>query len=206
MTDELEDLISRKRWVWRGSGGPSMPLRGLETGFSALDVALPQRGWPVHAVVDVTISDWGLGEARLLLPVMRHVMAQQRRVVWIAPPYLPHSAALHQHDVPLDLLTVIALEDGSALAWSAEKFLQAAACGLVVAWPGAIGSTTVRRLQLAAEKHATPAFLLRRATRPPRTSPAALCLYIQPYAADRLLITIVKARGGCRVSQIAISP
>ncbi|MDH3279766.1 MAG: translesion DNA synthesis-associated protein ImuA [Gammaproteobacteria bacterium] len=201
---DLEELIARNHWLWRGYGPQSPSAPGLGTGFPELDAVLPQGGWPATAVVDMTVTDWGVGEVRLLLPAMRRVMAQQRRVVWIAPPYLPHAVALHQHDTRLELLTVVTPGDPSAVAWSTEKFLQAAACGLVVAWPGGIPPSALRRLQLAAEEHSTPVFLLRRAARPRNATPAALCLYLRG-SASRLFITIVKARGGCRHPRVTLA-
>ncbi|MDH3598286.1 MAG: translesion DNA synthesis-associated protein ImuA [Candidatus Tectomicrobia bacterium] len=201
----LEELIAQNRWLWRGYAPPVQSGSGLSTGFPELNDVLPQAGWPTGALVDMTVTDWGLGEVRLLLPAMAQVMAQQRQVVWIAPPYLPHAAALSQHGVRLELLTIVTPGDSRAIVWSIEKFLRASACGLAIAWPGGIAPSALRRLQLAAEEYDTPAFLLRRAARPPNATPAALCLYLQG-SADRLHITIVKARGGCRHPRVTLSP
>ncbi len=198
----LDALLAHSPWLWRGVRCPARP--GLHTGFSALDAVLPQQAWPADALIDMTVSEWGLGEVRLLLPVMKQLMARRQRVVWIAPPYLPHAVALCQHGVPLPLLTVVTPDDAKGTLWSMEKCLRAAACGLAVAWLDAkVPDSALRRLQLTAFEHHKPAFLLRRAARPPRTTPAALCLHIDRPAGP-LQLAVVKARGGNRPHRVTV--
>ena len=48
------------------------------TGFSALDAALPHRGWPSGTVVELMPTDTGIGELRLLMPALARMTQSER--------------------------------------------------------------------------------------------------------------------------------
>jgi len=197
-TDGLHELF-RQRRLWRGAR-LSPGARGISTGFAGLDRILPYGGWPRGAVIEVSVSDWGIGELSLLLPLMTHHNRQGRYVSWIAPPHTPYAPALAAEGLDLRLCRVL-LNPGrdQDVLWCAEKLLQSSACGLVLAWPRTLSERAVRRLQLAVEDQEAACIVLRRAgaSRSWDAGPASMRLSLERVARG-LEVEIVKARGTCR--------
>jgi protein ImuA len=83
--------------------------------------------------------------------------------------------------------------------WALEQALKSGQLGAIVAWlPTRLPADALRRLQLAAQAHEGPVFLLRRdphATEAARPSPAPLRLHIRAAGADRLRVQVFKRRG-----------
>jgi protein ImuA len=67
MDKSLDALIDSSPHLWRG-GRTASAADVLATGFSELDQALPNRGWPWGSVVELLLPAMGIGEVRLLLP------------------------------------------------------------------------------------------------------------------------------------------
>ena len=124
---------------------------GIPTGFPALDILLPDRGWPPGTVLEIGYPGPGHGELRLLLPVIAFYTRQQRHAAWIAPPYSPYAPALHQSDVNLDYVTLVQKQTNDQQHyWCMERLLSCPVCGVALFWPGNLPERNVRRLQLAA--------------------------------------------------------
>lgn len=193
---ELEKLLRDNARIWRGRGGAGAGPETLSTGHRDLDEALPGGGWPVGALTEISVSHWGSGELRLLLPVLA-VMAQTRRwLVFIAPPYIPYAPALMQAGIDLRYTLLIDLEGSHPdVLWSMEKLLRNPHAGIVMAWPQAFAAGQLRRLQLAAEAGRSLGFLFQ--NKMTENSPAALRLQLNP-APQGLEVRIVKARGSIR--------
>lgn len=208
-SDTLHELF-RQRRLWKGGRMPAAG-QGIGTGFPSLDGILPHRGWPRGAVIEVTVSDWGIGELSLFLPLMVHYNRSGRYVSWIAPPHTPYPPALAAEGLDLGLCRVLQKPDQDRqILWCAEKLLQSSACGLVLAWPRALPGRAVRRLQLAVEDGEGSCILFRRdgfhRDGDPRAwdgSPATLRLRLSR-AAEGLKLEILKARGTCRYSGIVL--
>jgi len=110
MDSKLEYLLRQSQALWRGSdlkGNLANKIVGLATGFEALDKILPARGWPSGAIVEVLISQSGIGELQLLMPTMMHLSRLERWLVWVAPPYVPYAPALQTAGLDLSRLLVI---------------------------------------------------------------------------------------------------
>src|SRR5256885_8193877 len=80
--------------IWRGdslsrTGAPTLPC-----GFPGLDAELPGGGWPAGALTEILLAHEGIGELRLLGPALAGLSRRGLRLVWIAPPHLPHAPAL----------------------------------------------------------------------------------------------------------------
>ena len=191
---ELERLLQDNPLLWRGCDATSS-INTIKTGFAELDAALPGGGWPANALVEIVTAQWGIGELRLLLPIVAQLSNQQYWVIWIAPPYIPYAQALEQSDVELSRTLVITPNDSNEALWSMEKILQAKACGMALAWPDKLTHRVTRRLQLAAEAGNSLGVIFQAANT--ETSPAAVRLQLSP-ADDALQICILKARGGYR--------
>lgn len=208
-TDILNDLY-RQRRLWRGSRTPAA-ARGIETGFPCLDAILPQQGWPRGAVIEVVVSDWGIGEMGLFLPLMAHYNYHGEYVTWVAPPYMPYPPALAAAGLDLGACRVLRNPDKDRqILWCAEKLLQSSTCGLILAWPRSLPGQSVRRLQLAVESSDAVCILWRRDEPASGRSrmwdgrPATLRLRLCRDG-EGLHLEVVKARGTCRHTSVVLN-
>jgi hypothetical protein len=171
------------------------PLPGAPSGFAQLDASLPGGGWPIGAIAELMPSAMGIGEVDLLMPVLSRLARAGRYIAWIAPPYRLHAPGLMQRGLPLERVWIIQTRSLQESLWAAEQTLLCPAFGAVLSWPSRISGKNVRRLQLAAEAGGSLGILYRPAEAAREPSPAALRLQLEA-AADGLLVTIQKCRGG----------
>ena len=195
--------------LWRGRSAARSST--VPTGFAALDAALPGAGWPQVGLVEILISRLGVGELYLILPALASLTQriEARWCAWIAPrepftevggrarsPLDPFAPALAAHG--LNLPRVLVARTESPL-WACEQALRSGACDAAVAWMQRVPVRALRRLQLAAERGRTVAFLFRglstRAVREP--SAAVLRITVQPVR-EGARISILKSRGSPR--------
>jgi hypothetical protein len=184
--------------IWRGRS--LVPIDTHATGYARLDDALPGRGWPVASLTEILTLRPGLGELRLLVPLIAAIARSQppRWVSWISPPFEPYAPALVAEGVPVDRQLVI--RTGHPL-WALEQTLDSGACGVALAWFDARGPRVrprdLRRLQLITQRHRAPAFLFRGLEAARETSPAGLRLLFEPRPGGARL-QLLKSRGGRR--------
>jgi hypothetical protein len=190
--------VLRHPGIWRRSA-PVVNARAMASGWRDLDAVLPGGGWPVGALTEVLVEADGLGELGLLMPALAALTRQRRRVVFVAPPYLPYAPALAGQGLDLAQVTQIDCDSaGSANtdeAWSAEQCLRSGACGAVLLWARSPDYTQLRRWQLAAESGGALGFLFRPAAAMTHASPAALRLRVRGDG-DASSVEILKCRGG----------
>jgi len=192
--------------LWRGRSAAR--LSTVSTGFAALDAALPGGGWPQVGLVEILISRLGIGELYLILPALAFLTQrlEARWCAWIAPqePFAgegsrarhslePFAPALAAHGLNLAHMLVARTESP---LWACEQSLRSGACDATVAWMQRVPVRALRRLQLAAERGRTLAFLFRglstQAVREP--SAAVLRITMQPER-EAARISILKSRG-----------
>lgn len=188
----------------------------VPTGFEALDAQLPGGGWPCGVLTELLLAQAGVGEVRLLAPVMArrssaaHGSAQEGgSVMLFGPPALPCAQALEQLGVDVGRLLVVHGREGTPgaavrhllasadLLWALEQALRSGQVGVVLAWlPDRLAAEALRRLQLAAQAHEGPAFLLRGIGERCKPSPAPLRLALHPgHGPDELSVQVLKRRG-----------
>jgi len=210
MNKVLKNLLQNNPAIWCASESvkdlAKKNAEGLPTGFNILDEILPTHGWPVNTLVDVLLPRWGIGELQLLLPVFVAMTQQQKRITWIAPPYIPYAPALAHAGIDLACLIVISREDlgsdaGMESLWAMEKILRNPSCGIAMLWPQNVNDKAMRRLQVAAEEGKSLGFIFRNYS--VNSSPAALRISIE-MVKHQLQITILKARGASRYRQVLI--
>ncbi|HUQ26881.1 MAG TPA: translesion DNA synthesis-associated protein ImuA [Burkholderiales bacterium] len=188
----LEEVLRHPR-VWRGNalagGVPAVP-----TGFAELDAELPGGGWPAGGLTELLVSAKGIGELGLVTPALAKLTCAGKRVVWLAPPYLPYAPALAAAGIDLPHLALIRAAGRRDALWAAEQALRAGSCHALLAWLHSPGYLHLRRLAVAAE--ASRAFLV--VFRPPHaaaeSSPACLRIALEP-AEGALQARILKRRG-----------
>jgi protein ImuA len=189
----------------------------VPSGFAALDAELPGGGWPARALTELLLPHLGIGEVRLLAPALAAVQRDGRNVMLFDPPAALCGWTLAALGLDLRHLVVVQArqplqgdrcqgKEGPALArpvlpasdvlWALEQALKSGHVGAVLAWlPARARPEAVRRLQLAAQAHDGPAFLLRDLQALARPSAAPLRLSLAPTGPDALALRIVKRRG-----------
>jgi hypothetical protein len=164
------------------------------SGVKELDAVLPNGGWPVGTVVELMPVSTGIGEFRLLMPVLARLTRTERHIALIRTPYVPFAPALLQQGLQLDRLLIINASNEEDTLWAFEQTLRCKSFGAVVAWPSAVKDREVRRLQLAAEAGRSIGFLYRPPAAALEASPAAVRLKLQAKSTS-LQIDILKCRG-----------
>ena len=188
----LEQVL-RHPQVWRGNslagGMPTVP-----TGFGELDAALPGGGWPSGALTELLASARGIGELGVLLPALARLTCAGKRVVWLAPPYLPYAPALAAAGIDLPHLALVRAAGRRDALWAAEQALRAGSCHALLAWLPAVGYQQLRRLAVAAEASRAFVALFRPPQAAAESSPACLRLALEP-AEGGLRVQVLKRRG-----------
>ena len=196
MNAQLEKLLQENPALWRMKDFGRYSPQGMTTGYPQLDSILPEQGWPKSTLVEVITPHWGIGELKLLLPLMKYMTEQKRYLLWVSPPYIPYAPALVEAGVDINYLIVINPEVSCKDAlWSMEKALQSDACGMVLAWLDWLPNGVVRRLQLAAQNSGSLGVLFRQ--RNDKNSPAALRLQLNS-SVNSVQVQVLKARGTYR--------
>jgi len=198
MVGAVDELLRDPRIFRSGDARPEAD-RVITTGLSDLDDCLPGGGWPRGVLVELLARQWGMGELRLIMPVLASLSARGRWLVWVSPPYLPYAPALSAHALNPRHCLIAQPECREERIWVAEQSLKSGACGAVLAWDCPMTARHSRRLQLAAEASDALAFVFRDARAARQRSPAALRLQLSPDPAG-LLVTLLKVRGGKRGS------
>jgi hypothetical protein len=185
--------VLRHPGIWR-RGNATRPKVDVEpTGNAELDARLPGGGWPRGALSEILIEHDGIGECSLVLPALAALTQARKRVVFVAPPYIPYAPALAAAGI--DLAQVVHIEAGAAdTHWTAEQCLRAGCCGAVLNWLPTADYKQLRRLQLAAETGSAIGFVFRPLRAAKETSPAALRLQVTVRESGPR-IEILKCRG-----------
>ncbi|GAB1389058.1 MAG: hypothetical protein AMXMBFR78_37340 [Rubrivivax sp.] len=209
--------------LWRAHQLGRSQVVVVASGFAALDAELPGGGWPTRALTELLLAHPGVGELRLLAPALAAVQQGGRSLMWFDPPARPCGWTLAALGLDLRQLVVVCARDGLAahgpararlqapadVLWALEQALGSGHVGAVLAWlPAGVRPQSLRRLQLAAQAHDGPAFLLRETAALARPSVAPLRLTLAPAAPDALALRIVKRRGPpCAASlRLALPP
>jgi len=168
------------------------------SGYPTLDAELPGSGWPRRALSELLLRQPGIGEIRLLSPCLTAIQRSGRLVMLFDPPAALSARALAQLGFDVEALLVIntkALPCGDSL-WALEQALKSGHVGAVLAWlPPRLRAERLRRLQLAAQAHDGPAFVLREMAAAEQPTAAPLRLALRPAGADALGVRLLKRRG-----------
>jgi cell division inhibitor SulA/protein ImuA len=180
--------------IWRGDSLNRAGAAVVSSGFPALDAELPGGGWPAGALTEILPAHEGIGELRLLGPVLAGLSRRGLRLAWIAPPHLPYAPALVAAGIDLTRLIIVRTASRKETLWAAEQALASNACAAVLAWPERPKYPELRRLQIAAEGGRAPAFLFRLPEAAGESSPAALRIALGA-SNGGLAVQVFKRRG-----------
>jgi len=190
--------------IWRGDTLARTPLAGVSTGFTELDRELPGGGWPRGGLTEILPAHRGIGELSLLLPALARLSSDELAwLVCVASPHPLHAPALRESGLDLSRL-LVASASGRDAAWVCERSLAADGVGAVVTWLPDAQTSTLRRLQLAAESSRTLLFVFRPAACASQSSPAPLRLALEA-AGEQLIVRLLKRRGGTQSASLPIA-
>ena len=186
--------------LWLGHQLGRHTDQALPSGFAALDAQLPGGGWPRRVLTELLLPHAGIGEIRLLAATLAAVQQTGRLVMVFDPPQNLSAWALDQLGLDVSQLLIIntrcKVVAGSDSLWALEQALKSGHVGAVLAWlPPRLRAERLRRLQLAAQSHDGPAFVLRDMAAQQRPTAAPLRLALRPGGADTLSLRLLKRRG-----------
>ncbi len=193
--------------LWRAHRLGRRASVGEPSGFDLLDAELPGGGWPAQSLTELLLPHPGVGELRLLAPALAALQREGRTLMWLDPPAQPCAWTLAALGLDLQRLLLVrcrAALRGAArqrlpaadILWAAEQALKSGQLGALLLWlPARLPADALRRLQLAAQAHDGPAFLLRDAALARQPSPAPLRLVLAAAGPDALRVTLLKRRG-----------
>jgi cell division inhibitor SulA/protein ImuA len=209
--DQLLQSHPARLWRAREQGGAAASIPpGLPTGYDALDACLPGQGWPRQGLIEILSDHRGIGELKLLMPVLArlcapHVGTARKQVrpvassgqggwiAWVSPPCQPYAPALAAWGI--DVSRILVVHGAGATEWAMDQALRSAACSAVLGWANPRAPHALRRLQLAAEHSGSLAVLFRPLQAGLLPSPAVLRLALLGNRGG-LQVRIVKSRGG----------
>jgi cell division inhibitor SulA/protein ImuA len=195
------------------------------SGFAELDACLPGRGWPASGLSELLLPTAGIGELRLLMPLLKQLSTQMRWIAWINPPFVPYAPALEAAGVDVSRILLIHPKSHKDALWSLERASRSGTCSLALAWldEKQLALKDTRRLQLAAKQGNTLTCLFRPEQAAAQSSMAELRLQLGvPEAAStgdaassgdrlersenlqRLKVTVLKRRGGWPVPEMQL--
>ena len=183
--------------LWRGSqiGGVIGPC--VSTGYSDLDASLPGGGWPQGTLIDLLLAQPGIGEMRLLRPMLHQLLANQTDacpVILLNPPYEPNALCWAKWQLPTDQLIQIRARKPKDSAWIAEQILRSNHCAALLCWLDPIRHADLRRLHLLAQGTESLFLTFRPMTTRDQASPAPLRLSLHAILGG-LEISVFKRRG-----------
>jgi protein ImuA len=198
--------------LWRGHQLGRLPLHSIPTGWALLDAQLPGGGWPRQTLTELLLKHPGVGEMRLLATALSTIARGEkgaaRTVMLFDPPATPCAWAMEQLGLPSQCLIVVHGREGprgaarrhllaaTDVLWALEQALRSGHAGAILAWlPDRLRADALRRLQLAAQAHDGPVFLLRGIEERLKPSPAPLRLALHPEGQQGLSVLILKRRG-----------
>lgn len=165
----------------------------LPTGFDCLNRELPQRGWPLSTLIELTLSQTGIGEIRLLRPALAQ-LAVQRSIALVHPPCIPYFHCWSNWQLEAHRLLWVNAKTPIDAIWASEQILKHNACSALLLWASAIRPEALRRLQLAAQQSDALFVLLSPANAVRQASAAPLRLGLKPVL-QGLEVSILKRRG-----------
>lgn len=190
--DNTSALESLHPSLWRASQLARSSTRVVDTGHPILNAQLPSGGWPISSMSELLISRPGIGELRLLQPVLGR--AGKRRVALIQPPHIPNALALAAMNLnPSQVVWIDTKKTNDAL-WAAEIALRQGGFHAVLLWQTHCRSESLRRLNLASQEGESLFFLARPLTAAQDASPAPLRLSLTAVHGG-IQVTFLKRRG-----------
>ncbi|MES2832100.1 MAG: translesion DNA synthesis-associated protein ImuA [Pseudomonadota bacterium] len=191
-TDKLSNLPEA---VWRANQMGASKAHARPSGYACLDRELPNGGWPASILIELLLSQNGIGELRLLAPTMAALTQAGKTVILLAPPHIPFAPALAELGLNLQHVLLIQTEKPMDRIWAVEQTLKSANFGALLCWLPQARPDHLRRLQLAAGSGEGLCFVFRPAAAQHESSPAPLRITCRASRCGGIEVDIIKRRG-----------
>ncbi len=174
--------------------------------FAALDAELPGGGWPLGMLTELIARNPGVGELRLLTPMLRQLTRERKIVIMLAPPLIPYGPALATFGIDLNYLIIVQAPNAADRLWAVEQTLKSTSFGALLAWlpQSRTRPEHLRRMQWAAQSSRGPVFLFRELPAQFESSPAPLRLLLLPRPGQCLAVQLLKRRGPVLAAPVVI--
>ncbi len=159
--------------------------RIVASGMHALDAMLPDGGWPKHGVAEIIVPDFRSAALDLVLPALRRLLRQGRRIAAVTPPFAARAALFTDADINPNRLLQVNPHPGRSALWTVESMLESADFAAVLAWPECDTELMGKRLQLAAVRGKSLCVLFRRETHPRYNAGIDVRIRLEPGEAGR---------------------
>lgn len=201
----LQKLLDQQH-LWRAHQLPPHTPDTVSSGYARLDEQLPGHGWPTSGLSELLLSTAGVGELKLLAPVLKHFSQQNRWVAWVNPPFIPYAPALKALGVDTNKILLIHTKNHKEALWALERVSKSGNCSMVLGWldDKQTKVSDTRRFQLAAKQGNTLTCLFRPESAAAKSSMAQLRLKISGAHANKIKISIVKRKGGWPVENLPV--
>lgn len=165
------------------------------SGHTELDQQL-HGGWPAAGMVELNYTQQGIGELRLLWPLLKQSQQNdpQPLQIWINPPIGIYAQALAQAGIDLPHLMIVRCANPQEALWAAEQSLQSGCCQYVLLWHQHMRTSAAKRLQWAAKDNQALLFWLSEANTDQCALPISARLQLSP-CAQGLCIAVSKLQG-----------
>lgn len=122
----------------------------LPTGFSALDLHLPDNGWPSGTITEIFYDGAASAALQLMLPTLAQVSRHNRWLAWIAPPSLPYRTQFRAAGINPERALVIRPHPHNDGLWAVEQALRSGTCAAVLSWVTEADHGSIEQLKDAA--------------------------------------------------------
>lgn len=189
----LEQLLHRGD-IWRGRDQLPLPRAVVDTGFSTLNTALLNHGWPLGSLIEVCQQNLGHSEWLLLTPALR--VAPGGYLALLNPPAIPFAQGLIQAGINLDHILVVQTHNKADFLASFSELARTESCDALLAWQPqqSLSYTELRKCLLATTEGRGLYVLFRPASTRQQSSPAALRIGTE-MRAQTLEVHIYKQKG-----------
>lgn len=185
-----------ERMLWRGTElGRVAEDNTCATGWTSLDTELPGHGWPQGALTEVLTAQPGALEWRLLGPALKQVVANDKQVIVISPPKVPHLPGLLHAGLDERNFVWIKAEAPAERLWTTEQIIKSGAAGALLAWLPQARQEQIRRLQVCAQGTQALVFLMRPAAARSEASAASLRIQAGLTLDWQVTVEVFKRRG-----------
>ena len=184
--------LEKERLVWRARQLAGPDHRRQSSFYPTLDAHL-QGGWPQAGLVELACGPTGIGELRLLFPLL--AQDKSRLHVWINPPAELNGQALAQHGIDLSQTLLIRCQNPQQALWSAEQSLNSGCCSHLILWAPRLTAPQAKRLQVSAKDNQALMFWLHPQAEPSTSAlPISARLSLAPLASG-LRLQVYKYQG-----------
>ena len=192
--------------LWK-AGTLQRQAEATSTGFEVLDRHLPGNGWPQAGLCEFMLPSAGLGELKLLLPVLKTLSRQARWIAWVNPPFIPYAPALEAAGVDIGKILLIHPKNHKDALWALERATRSGTCSAALAWldERELKTKDTQRLQLAARQGGTLSCLIRPEKALEENSMAELRVAVRRSGEDTLNVSLCKRRGGWPVPDLSLT-